>query len=104
MKNIKKTAFINAAGTVLYVAVVASFIVYAPKFESGPISVFVPMAMLLLFIFSAALTGFLIFGRPILWYLDGNKKEALSLLAWTLAIFLVITLAVFVLLLYRFYR
>jgi hypothetical protein len=34
----------------------------------------------------------LILGRPALWYLDGRKKEALSLLISTLAIFLGITL------------
>lgn len=49
--------------------------------------------ILLLFVFSAALTSMLIFGRPVLWYLDGKKKEAISLLTHTLVIFLIITAA-----------
>jgi len=55
-----------------------------------------PIVMLSLFVFSAALTGTLIFGRPILWYLDGKKSEAISLFAYTLAIFLTITIFAFV--------
>jgi hypothetical protein len=48
------------------------------------------MLMLSLLVFSAALVGSLIFGRPILWYLDNKKKEAVLLLAYTLASFFVI--------------
>ena len=48
--------------------------------------------MLMLLVFSAAFTGFLIFGKPIMWYLDNKKKEAFSLLIYTLSLFLIITL------------
>lgn len=94
MKNtILKHAALNALATALYVILVASFLFYAPKtIVPGPDTVLVPIVMLLLFVFSAALTGVLVFGRPILWYVDGKKKEALSLLAATLLIFLIITL------------
>ena len=71
---------------------VGSFLFYAPKVFGRGNSVLIPIAMLLLFVFSAALTGALILGRPILWYLEGNKKEAFSLLLYTLGIFLGITL------------
>lgn len=93
--NIIKTAALNAILTAVYIAVVASFLFYAPKVfgSSGkPDTVLAPIVMLSLFVFSAALTGTLIFGRPILWYLDGKKSEAVSLLAYTLAIFLAITI------------
>jgi len=76
-----------------------------PYFENDKISIFKEdilkiTAISRLFVFSAALTGLLVFGRPVLWYFDGRKKEALSLLAHTLAIFLVITIiALFLLLL-----
>ena len=96
MKNIViKNAAVNAILTAIYVAVVASFLFYAPKVfgSSGkPDTVLAPIVMLSLFVFSAALTGTLIFGRPILWYLDGKKKEAISLLAYTLGVFLIITI------------
>jgi len=93
MKPILKAALLNAAGTAVYVIAVASFLFYAPKLVGPVHSVLMPIAMLLLFVFSAALTGSLILGRPALWYLDGRKKEALSLLLYTLGIFLGITLA-----------
>lgn len=54
-------------------------------------SFLIPISFLLLFVFSAALTGFLIFGKPTLMYIDGKKKEAVSLLINTLGIFFVIT-------------
>lgn len=57
-----------------------------PK-QVGPVdTVLVPILMLL--VFSASVTGGLIFGRPVLWYLDGKKKETFSLLITTLLIFL----------------
>ncbi|MBI2476012.1 MAG: hypothetical protein HYV67_02110 [Candidatus Taylorbacteria bacterium] len=93
MNAIVKNAFKNAVATAVYVAAVASFLFYAPQsFGPAKNTVLVPIAMLLLFVFSAAFTGFLVFGRPALWYLDGKKEEALSLLVYTLLIFLVITL------------
>jgi hypothetical protein len=51
--------------------------------------------MLMLLVFSAALVGVLIFGRPLLWYLEGRKQDSLLLLAGTLAILFVITAAAF---------
>lgn len=95
MKNsIIKNALIDACATALYVAAIASFLFYAPK-VFGPQradTVLVPIVMLLLFVFSAAFTGVLIFGRPILWYLDGKKKEAVALLFYTLGCVLIIAI------------
>ena len=91
MRPILKNAFINAVSTALYVMAVASFLFYVPK-KLGPAdSVLVPITFLLLFVFSAAFTSMLFFGRPVVWYLEGSKKEALSLIAYTLLIFLLIT-------------
>ena len=101
MQQITKRAVISALATAIYVVVVASFLFYAPKVFGPANTVLVPIAMLLLFVFSAALTGLLIFGQPALWYLDGRKKEALSLLTLTLGIFFILTLvSVLVLVLY----
>lgn len=94
--NIIKIAIQNALATAAYVVAVASFLFYAPRvFKSGDDTVLVPIVMLLLFVFSAAMTGLLLFGRPAFWYLDGKKKEALSLLISTLVILLLITLVAF---------
>lgn len=62
-------------------------------------TVFMPMMMLMLFVFSASITATLVLGRPILWYLDGRKKEAISLFLSTLAVFFIVLVLVFVLVL-----
>ncbi|MEK7110457.1 MAG: hypothetical protein AAB867_01215 [Patescibacteria group bacterium] len=83
-----KNALINALGTALYVILIASFFFYAPKFlnNAGKAdTMLAPAAMLLLFVFSAGVTSSLVFGRPVLWYVEGKKQEALSLLFYTLA-------------------
>ena len=93
--EITKYALTNALGTALYVTIIASFIYVTGEGALGETkTVFIPIAMLMLFVFSAAFTGGLIFGRPVMWYLDGKKQEALSLLFYTLGIFLIITIIV----------
>ncbi len=52
--------------------------------------------MLLLFVTSAAITGFLVFGKPAMLYIDGKKKEAISLLGYTIGMLFLITLIVFI--------
>lgn len=100
MKIIIKTAILNALATFLYVGLVASSFFYMSKFfgQTGkPDTILAPTVMLLLFVFSAGLTASLVFGRPILWYMDGKKKEAIHLLAYTLAsLFVIIALVVLV--------
>lgn len=51
--------------------------------------------MLLLLILSATVTGSLVLGRPILWYLDGKKKEAVSLFVATVGFLFLITIFAF---------
>lgn len=69
-------------------------------FADEPDTIFAPIIMLMLFVFSAAITGSLVLGRPILWYIDGKKKEAVHLLFSTLIFFfciMLITSIIFVL-------
>lgn len=92
MKEIKKTAIVNSFATALYVVAVGVFMYYGSLVKLGRANVvLVPITLLLLFVFSAALTGFLIFGKPAQMYVDGKKKEALSLLTYTLVSFSIIT-------------
>ena len=99
MTGIRKTAFFNALATAVYITLVGTFMYYGSTIQLGASNSFlVPTALLLLFVFSAALTGFLIFGRPALWYLDGKKKEALELLFTTLGFFSGITVLAILLL------
>ena len=86
-QSIVKNALMNAFAAALYITAVATFLSHAEKIL-GPDPVektaFIPMFMLSLLVVSAAVTGFAVFGRPAMWYLDGKKKEALALLAATL--------------------
>lgn len=100
-KDILKHAFVNAILTSFYIGLVASFLFYAPRlfdFVDKPDTVFAPIMMLMLFVFSAAITGTLVFGRPVLWYMEGAKKDAVNLFLYTLADFFVIMLLAFVIL------
>jgi hypothetical protein len=96
MDKIIKRAFIDAIGTAAYIILVASFIfslqILAPKEDM----ILIPIAMLLLFVCSAAITGFLVFGKPVMLYINGKNREAVSLLAYTIGILFIITLITFI--------
>ena len=96
-QNILKAAALNAVGTTLYVAAVASFLFYAPHFDRVP-NVLIPIGMLLLFVCSAAITGMFVVGKPVMWYLDGKKKDATALLFSTVAFLFAISVLLFSLL------
>lgn len=54
-----------------------------------------PIIMLMLFVFSAGMTATLVLGRPVIWYLDGKKKESIQLLLSTLFAFFILTVLAF---------
>ena len=88
---------LNALGTTMYVALVASLLFNTSRLFGGTKdTVLIPISMLLLFILSASITSLLVLGRPILWYLDGKKKDAVSLLLATLGFLFLLTLAGFI--------
>ena len=92
MKPLLKTALLNVFATVLYITAVSSFMFFAGEAKLGKSNTFlIPIVTLLLFVSSAAITGFLVFGRPVLMYVDGKKGEALTLLTYTLALLSAIT-------------
>lgn len=96
--DIVKYSIMGAGGAALYVSAIASFMFYAPKFlKSLPTedTVLMPIIMLMLLVFSVALMGVLIFGRPVVWYLDGKRKEAIHLLGYTLLVFFIVIVAIF---------
>lgn len=93
---------LDALGAALYIALVALFMTNISRFV-GPMQgngFFGPLLFLLLFVFSAAVTGGLILGKPVLLYLEGKKKEAVGLFLWTLAfLFMLLLIALLALLL-----
>lgn len=83
----------NAIGTVLYVFLVTLVMRNGETIFGKMNNGVGPVAFLLLFVLSTAVTATLVLGRPIWWYLAGDKKDSVKLfgatLSW-LAIFLLI--------------
>jgi len=79
--------FASAAGVLIYISAVSWLISNAEHyFGNVPEPNFlIPVFMLMLFVVSATITGSLVLGKPLLMYIDGQKKEALKLLFCTLA-------------------
>ncbi|PIQ74097.1 MAG: hypothetical protein COV85_03975 [Candidatus Portnoybacteria bacterium CG11_big_fil_rev_8_21_14_0_20_44_10] len=64
-------------------------------------SFWMPVALLLLFVLSAAITSLLVLGKPVILYLNDSKKEAFKLLIYTLVALFFILLIVFSVLLVK---
>ena len=78
---------LHGAAAVVYIGAVVTFMLLAGPFFGTGVEILGMMLMLMLFVFSAAFMSVVFFARPVTMYVDGQKKEALSLLAWTLASF-----------------
>ncbi|MEK6858889.1 MAG: hypothetical protein AABX53_03180 [Nanoarchaeota archaeon] len=96
MNPLLKRALIDSVGTAAYIALIVTFIFSLQVFQGSKETILIPMAMLLLFVCSAAITGFLVFGKPAMLYVDGKKKEAISLLGHTIGMLVLITLVFFI--------
>ena len=102
-RTILKYGALNASLTALYIILIALFLSRTSELfgREEVKTVLIPIMMLSLFVFSAALTSSLVFGRPVLWYIEGKKKEAVYLLAYTLAFLLLFAVIVVVVLYYH---
>ncbi len=87
--------FLFAFGEGVYISLVAFFMMNGENIFGKMPSIWGFVTILMLFVISAAVSGALILGKPVLLYLDGKKKEALELFGFTLGwllIFLVVLL------------
>ncbi len=84
MNKLIKRGFLNALGTGAYVAIIVTIVFNGEKMFGSINSALAPIAVLLLFITSATITGSLVLGKPLLMYIDGQKKEAVHLLLYTI--------------------
>ncbi|MEI6835425.1 MAG: hypothetical protein WCK59_01205 [Candidatus Falkowbacteria bacterium] len=104
MKNstLVKWGATHALGVLAYIFLLATFFSKANDFfGKADHSIVSPMAALMLFVFSSLVTGGLVLGKPIMLYLDGQKKEGVKLLFFTGAsifIFMLLTFTVLLLL------
>ena len=99
MKNTIQYGFYNALLAACYVSIVATLLTNAQGIVGPENNAATTLAFLLTFVLSAAVMGISIFGRSVLWYLDGRRKEAILLVFSTIGFLLVITVLVFLLLL-----
>jgi len=84
-KNLLQRAFLNAFGVTVYVVLFAWLVNnFNQWFGSKPDVWFSPVLLLLLFIVSACVTGSLVLLKPILLYLENQKKEAVYLFLCTI--------------------
>lgn len=88
-----KNPIVNALAGLLYIAAVVSLIFYAPQFVDEEDTIFIPIAMLSLFVFSAATMSYLFLYEPLCLLVDGKKQEAASLFIKTLVVFAASALA-----------
>jgi hypothetical protein len=92
-KKILAWSFVNSVGVLVYVALVATIIQNGEKIFGQMKNFAGPIAFLLLFVFSALVTGLLVLGRPVYLFLDGFKKESVKMLLYTVGwMFLIMVL------------
>ena len=83
----------------LYVGIVASIMYNGSRWFGKTDTAWTPVAVLMLLVLSAAITGTLVLGRPLIMYLDGAKREALKFFAYTIGWLFILTIIVFVVML-----
>ena len=87
-----KNPFYNAFAALGYIILVATVMFYGIKnISHEKDTILIPVTMLSLFSFSAAIMSYTFLSQPLQLYLDGKKKEAVKLISQTIAIFGAIT-------------
>jgi len=93
-----KKSFISATGTFLYIAAVSLFMTKAENFFPEEDGILIPIFMLLLFIVSATVTGLLVLYKPIQYYVEGKRKDAviliLSTVGWLIVFLILVGVAI----------
>ncbi len=82
-----KNPIINALAGLLYIVLVVSFLYNASAFMGKEETIFIPIAMLSLFVFSAASMGYIFLYQPLQLFLEGEKKKSVDLFLKTLGVF-----------------
>ena len=96
-----KNPYLNALAANLYIVTIASFLFWGMKLLPREDSFLAPIAMISLFTLSAAIMGYLFCLTPIMLYIDGKKKQAVTFFLQTVLGFGVLTVIVFSLLFSR---
>ena len=90
-----KKSLINSTLAALYVFVLAFLMSNNKTISKGAPEFLIGVGMLLVFVISATVMGYLVLGKPILMYLDGAKKEAVKLFYLTVTWLILIAIIIF---------
>jgi len=83
-KQIILNSLLHALAVVAYVVIIAFIMNAGNELFSSANQIHTSIGILLLFTVSAAITGLLVFGRPVYLFLNGQKPEAVKFLFFTL--------------------
>jgi len=85
---------LQALGLALYCALIAATLNSFGKVSTAPIGILGTVLLLVLLVFSAAITGSIVFGYPVYLALHKKFKDALSILAFTALYCLILILII----------
>ncbi len=84
MNKLAQRSFLNAFGTVAYIAIIGTVMKNGDKIFGTVDNALAPILFLTLFVLSAAITAGLVLGKPVLMFLSGAKEDAVKLFIFTL--------------------
>lgn len=82
-----KSPILNALLGLLYIVLVVSFLYNASALMGEKDNIFMPIAFLSLFVFSAASMSYIFLYQPLQLFLEGKQKEAVALFLKTIGFF-----------------
>ncbi|KXK09201.1 MAG: hypothetical protein UZ21_OP11001000259 [Microgenomates bacterium OLB22] len=87
-----KNPIINALSATAYIIIVANVMFYI--MDGVEDTILIPIFVLSLLTLSALVMGYVFFLQPVLLYLEGNKKDAVTLFGQSIGAFATITLVI----------
>jgi len=85
-------SFLSALGVEVYILGVSVIVRNGERIFGQMKGLLGPVTFLMLFVVSAALTGALVLGRPVILYFDNKKTEGIKLFIYTIGWMFVLTL------------
>lgn len=95
-KPLIQRSILNALGVVAYVSLVATIMRFGNTWFGKEDTYLTGIAVLLLLCVSAAVVGSLVFGYPVILFLNGQKKEGVSMAMATIGWLAIAMVLVFV--------
>ncbi len=94
-----KNPFVNALSASAYIILGVTIMTFVTQpLRNKPDTFFAPIVFLSLLTLSVAVMAFLFFYQPLMLFIEGKKKEAVSLFVKTVGIFAAITMVALILL------